>query len=219
MALFELRSILDCADGTLARAKKMSSPNGHAIDAMADWIGVVLLYVGILMHFRAYPPPTALGWLGGGPATNVTTTLVLGAAGAQAALRSFGFDYFKTKYLAIYEKGKDDSIEGLAAKVRALRARPTFFGHVDVFIGRFGHFVFEREWFDPDTSTAALTPSEVDAMAREQDGPRARFMGFLWSISGGDGYLSMVMLSILFSGRSGRHRSSSRPSASCGSSA
>ena len=37
-ALFELRSILDCADGSLARAKRMSSPNGHAIDAMADWL-------------------------------------------------------------------------------------------------------------------------------------------------------------------------------------
>ena len=33
--LFETRSILDCVDGSLARAKKMSSPNGHAIDAMA----------------------------------------------------------------------------------------------------------------------------------------------------------------------------------------
>jgi phosphatidylglycerophosphate synthase len=198
VAVFEFRSILDCVDGSLARAKKMSSPNGHAIDAMADWLGVVFLYVGLLMHFRAYPPDAALGWLGGGPATHVTTTLVLAASGAQAALRSFGFDYFKSKYLAIYEKGKDDSIEGLAAKVRSLRAYPTVFGRVDVFIGRFGHLFFEREWFDPDTSTAALSPAEVDRMSREQDSPRARFMGFLWSVSGGDAYLSMVMLSIVF---------------------
>ena len=194
---FELRSILDCVDGSLARAKKMTSPNGHAIDAMADWIGVVLLYVGILIHFRNYPPPSSVGWLGGGPATHVTTTILLAASGAQAALRSFSFDYFKTKYVSIYEKGVDESTEALRAKVLAVRAKPTIFGHVDVFIGRFGHFVFEREWFDPDTSTAALTPSEVEAMSREQDSPRARFMGFLWGISGGDAYLSMVMLSIV----------------------
>jgi phosphatidylglycerophosphate synthase len=198
VAAFELRSILDCVDGSLARAKKLSSANGHAIDALCDWLGVVLLYVGILIHFRNYPPTTALGWLGGGPATHVTTTLVLAAAGAQAAIRSFAFDYFKTKYLSIYEKGVDESIEGLRAKVLALRKKPTFFGHADVFIGRFGHAVFEREWFDPDTSTAALTPTEVEAMSRDQDSPRARWMGFLWSISGGDAYLSMIMLSILF---------------------
>jgi hypothetical protein len=198
VAVFEFRSILDCVDGSLARAKKMSSANGHAIDAICDWLGVVLLYVGLLIHFRNHPPATSLGWLGGGPATHVTTTLVLAAVGAQAAIRSFTFDYFKTKYLSIYEKGVDESIDTLRAKVLALRARPTFFGHVDVFIARFGHLVFEREWFDPETSTAALTPAEVEAMAREQDAPRARWMGFFWSISGGDAFLSMIMLSILF---------------------
>lgn len=197
VAAFEVRSILDCVDGSLARAKKMSSPNGHAIDAMADWLGVVFLYIGLLMHFRAYAPSSAYGFLGGGAATTVTTTLVMVVSGFQAGIRSFAFDYFKNKYLSIYEKGIDDTVEGLRAKVLAHRANPTFFGRIDVFIGRMGHLAFEREWFDPDTSRAQLTRSEIDAMSREQDSPRARFIGFLWSISGGDAYLSFVMLTLL----------------------
>src|SRR5690606_16174055 len=49
---FELRSMLDCVDGTLARAKKSANPNGHALDAICDWLGVVFLYLGIYFHFR-----------------------------------------------------------------------------------------------------------------------------------------------------------------------
>jgi len=197
VALFELRSILDCVDGSLARAKKMSSPNGHAIDAMADWLGVVFLYVGLLMYFRSHAPSSAYGFLGGGAATAFTTTLVMSVSGFQAGMRSFAFDYFKNKYLSIYEKGTDETIEGLRAKVLAVRKKPTFFGRIEVFIGRMGHLSFEREWFDPETSRAQLSASEIQTMAREQDGPRARFVGFLWSLSGGDAYLSFVMITLL----------------------
>lgn len=195
---FELRSILDCVDGSLARAKGMSSPYGHAIDAMADWLGVTFLYIGILMHLRMHPPAS---WTGAAGTTGVPSvvaiTLVLIAASAQGAIRSFSFDYFKTKYLSIYEAGRDASIEGLRTKVLANRENPSLFGHIEVFIGRSGHLVFEREWFNPETSRAALSPSEIDAMSRKQESPSARRMGFLWSVSGGDAFLSFVMLSIL----------------------
>ncbi|MFO0615089.1 MAG: CDP-alcohol phosphatidyltransferase family protein [Polyangiaceae bacterium] len=197
VAAFEIRSILDCVDGSLARAKRMSSPNGHAIDAMADWLGVVFLYIGLTMHFRTFPPSSAYGFLGGGAASIWTTVLVLAVSGFQAGMRSFAFDYFKNKYLSIYERGVDETIEGLRTKVLAQRANPTFFGAIDVFIGRMGHLAFEREWFNPDTSRAQLSRSEIDAMAREQDSPRARFIGVLWSLSGGDAYLSFVMVSLV----------------------
>ncbi len=198
VAAFELRSILDCVDGSLARAKRMSSPYGHAIDAMADWLGVTLLYVGILMHFRMHPPASWTGVVGATSApTLVATTMVIVLASTQAAVRSFSFDYFKTKYLSIYEDGRDASIEGLRAKVIANRKKPSLFGHIDIFIGRFGHLVFEREWFDPETSRAALSEQEIATMSRGQESPRAKRMGFWWSISGGDAFLSFVMLSIL----------------------
>lgn len=198
VAAFELRSILDCVDGSLARAKKMASPYGHAIDAMADWLGVTFLYVGILLHFRMHPP-TDWGGMPGleGAPTTFATTMVIVIASVQAAMRSFSFDYFKNKYLSIYESRRDASIEGLRAKVLAVRDRPSLFGHIDVFIGRFGHLVFEREWFDPECSRATLSRDELDAMANAQESARARRMGFVWAVSGGDAFLSQVMLTML----------------------
>jgi phosphatidylglycerophosphate synthase len=197
VALFELRSILDCVDGSLARAKRMASPYGHAIDAMADWLGVTFLYVGILMRVRLHPPHDWGGLPLSGAPTSAATTLVIVLASMQAALRSFSFDYFKTKYLSIYESGRDASVEGLRAKVLAVRAKPSVFGHIDVFIGRFGHLVFEREWFDPDTSRAALTPAEIRAVSAQQGSRRAKRLGLLWGISGGDCFLSLVMVTLL----------------------
>lgn len=72
--VFELRSILDCVDGALARAKSTASPAAHAIGALADWLGVTFLYAGIFWHVHLHPPP-------GGPWSAVV------AADAPAAAR------------------------------------------------------------------------------------------------------------------------------------
>src|SRR5262249_6308192 len=112
--LFETRSILDCADGTLARAKSLMSPTGHAIDAMADWLGVIFLYAGIFVHFRLHPPdPSA--W---GGQLNANGVLLL--ALCQGAVRSFASDYYRVKYCSIFEQGRDDTVEALRKKVLAL---------------------------------------------------------------------------------------------------
>src|SRR5262249_40536344 len=36
---FEMRSVLDCVDGTLARATHRVTPGGHVLDGVADWLG------------------------------------------------------------------------------------------------------------------------------------------------------------------------------------
>jgi phosphatidylglycerophosphate synthase len=184
---FEIRSILDCVDGSLARAKKMSSPNGHAIDAMADWLGVVFLYLGIFHYvFHHVPAGFSRGAAMG----------VLGFALAQAAIRSFAWDYFKQKYLAIYERAVDDVPEILRNKVLGLGRSSSIFAHIEVFIMRTGHLFFEFEWFDPARSRA-LPTTAVEQMVREQGKKRIRALGMLWSISSGDAFLSFVILTIL----------------------
>ncbi|HTJ80758.1 MAG TPA: CDP-alcohol phosphatidyltransferase family protein [Polyangiaceae bacterium] len=185
--LFELRSILDCADGSLARAKKMASPNGHAIDAMADWLGVVLLYVGVF-HYLWFHAPT-------GVSHTMAMTVVCFAL-AQGAIRSFAFDYFKNKYLGIYERATDEVPEILRSKVLGLCKGASFFAHVDVFIMRTGHLFFELEWFDPKRSRP-MPADAVERMSVDETSPKTKLMGFLWSISGGDAFLSFVILSIV----------------------
>lgn len=187
VACFEFRSILDCVDGSLARAKKLSSPNGHAIDAMADWLGVVFLYLGIFWHLFHQPPAGYTPWI---------AVAVAAIALLQGAARSFASDYFKNKYLSIFERGRDESIETLKRKLQAAGPDASIFAHIDIFIMRMGHLSFEGEWFDPKTTRAELSQSAIAEMARNQDAPAARRVGFLWSISNGDAFLSFVIISI-----------------------
>lgn len=191
-ALFEIRSILDCADGTLARAKNLMSPWGHAIDAMADWLGVVFLYGGIFWHFRLYPPAP-------GPwNAYISNNGILLLALFQAATRSFAADYYKTKYVSVFERGNDETVDALRRKLEALeRGRPSIFAHIDVFIGRMGHLCFGHEWFDPQRSTSSTTEEHVKQLKREEGSGMSRFLGFIWAVSNGDFFLSLVVLTIL----------------------
>ncbi|HVY45177.1 MAG TPA: CDP-alcohol phosphatidyltransferase family protein [Minicystis sp.] len=187
---FELRSVLDCVDGSLAREKKCSSPAGHAIDAVCDWLGVILLYAGIFWHFRLHPPPP-------GPwSSSFNVPAVLCLVLAQAALRSFASDYFKTKYVSIFERGRDDTVDALRTKLGALGARPSLFARLDVGIGRLGHLFFEHEWFDP-ARPAGPHEAQVKEIARREGSPFARFLGALWAVSNGDAFLTLVVASML----------------------
>jgi phosphatidylglycerophosphate synthase len=189
--LFEIRSILDCADGTLARAKNMMSPAGHAIDAMADWIGVIFLYAGIVQHFRLHPAPD-------GPwSPYISTTGILCVVLFHAALRSFASDYYKLKYTSIFEQGRDETVASLRRKVLALGARPSLFARIDVFIGEVGHLFFERERFDLASSRGSVDEAQVQQLLREEGSPKARLIGGLWALSNGDAFLSLVVISLL----------------------
>ncbi|MCC6554779.1 MAG: CDP-alcohol phosphatidyltransferase family protein [Polyangiaceae bacterium] len=189
--VFEVRSILDCADGALARAKRMVSPAGHAIDGLADWLGVTFLYAGIFWHFHLHPPPP-------GPwSAYLSTNGILLVALFQAATRSFAADYYRLKYVSIFEQGRDETVEILRRKVRALGPSSSFFAHFDVFIGRMGHLSFEHEWFDPERSTSSTGDDQVKQLIREEGSPMTRLIGVLWSISNGDAFLSMIVLSLL----------------------
>jgi phosphatidylglycerophosphate synthase len=189
--LFEVRSILDCVDGTLAREKKMSSPSGHAIDAMCDWLGVVLLYAGIFWHFHLHPPA-----LTGSYAQMLGVYGILGLALFQGGVRSFSSDYFKTKYVSIFERGTDETIVELRKKLEALGDRPSIWARIEVFIARMGHLSFEHEWFDPKRYDDNVQDDHVKEVARREATPFVRFLGTLWSVSNGDMFLTLVVLSI-----------------------
>ncbi len=188
--LFEMRSILDCVDGTLAREKKMSSPSGHAIDALCDWLGVVLLYAGIFWHFRLHPPPSG-SW-----SHILTVNGVILLALAQGAIRSFASDYYKTKYVSIFERGTDETIAALERKLGALGARPSIFARIDVLIAKIGHLAFEHAWFDPARVDDDAQEEQTKELARRESSPFARFLGAVWSVSNGDAFLTLVVLSI-----------------------
>lgn len=185
--VFEVRSILDCVDGTLARAKKLTSPCGHAIDGLADWLSVFLLYAGIGLHFQAHPPPAP--W-----SAPSVTRCVLGAALLQGAVRSFASDYYKQKYASIFEGG-DAAVESLRGGALAVGPGSGLFARAEALIGRIGHFVFERSWLEPGCNPASTTEAQVRELRRNASSPLTRFILGLWSISNGDAFVTLVCLS------------------------
>ena len=58
---FELRTILDCMDGILARLKNQSTATGRALDAIGDGISFNSLMIAgtlrLILDFKAYPHP------------------------------------------------------------------------------------------------------------------------------------------------------------------
>jgi phosphatidylglycerophosphate synthase len=184
--LFELRSVLDCADGTLARAKKMVGAAGHAIDGVADWLATALLYAGIFWHFRLHAPPAG-AWSRWFSMEGVLLLALL-----QGGLRSFAADYYKVKYTSIFEEGRDETVASLRRRVCALGPGASIFARVDVLIGRAGHLVFEHRRFDPDRE-----PPEIEPLVRRERSRLGRLVAALWSVSNGDAFLSLVTASML----------------------
>jgi len=187
--LFELRAILDCADGTLARARGQCSPSGHAVDAVADWLATALLYAGIFWHFLLYPP------LPGAWSRYLSVGGVLLLALVQGGLRSFAADHYKHKYTSIFEQGRDGPADDLARKVRALGPGSSIFARIDALIARAEHLAFEHEIFDVEL--AGPRRGDVARLRARAGSPMARLVAVLWSVSNGDAFLSLVTISLL----------------------
>jgi phosphatidylglycerophosphate synthase len=186
---FELRSMLDCVDGTLARAKKSSSPNGHALDALCDWLGVVFLYLGVYFHFRLHPPPTG-EW-----AAYLPMGAIVGLSLFQGAMRSFSADYYLRKFGSILTTGRDETVEDLRAKQLALRDDSPVMAKVEAWIGRCQHLAIQHEVFDAK-QTETLSDEQIHAVVEQRHSPAMRAIAFLWSISNGDFFIRLTVLSV-----------------------
>jgi phosphatidylglycerophosphate synthase len=191
---FELRSLLDCVDGTLARAKKTASPNGHALDAICDWLGVVFLYLGIYFHFRWHAPPTS-SWGGGDWSAYLPMGTVIGLSLLQGAMRSFAADYYMRKFGSIFRTGRDETVEDLREKQRALRPESSFWAKVEAWIGRCQHLSFQHETFDPET-TRSISGEAARELTQQRNSPTMKTVALLWSLSNGDFFIRLTVVSL-----------------------
>jgi phosphatidylglycerophosphate synthase len=183
--VFELRTVLDCADGTLARAKGTASPSGHAIDGICDWLSTVILHGGLLVRLQQMQlPATTFG-------VSLGVRAVLCLALLQAALRSFAADHYLNHLGPIFDRGRDESEAALRAKIR--KATPGFFAGAEIFIGRMGHLVLQGKWVGADDAHGGSP--EPHPLHAFKDAPGTRALGIAWSLSSGDAYLSWLMLS------------------------
>ncbi len=184
--VFELRTVLDCADGTLARARGTASPSGHAIDGICDWLSTVILHGGLLVRLtQTTLPATTFG-------ISLGVRAVLCLALLQAALRSFAADHYLNHLGPIFDRGRDESEAALRAKIQ--KGTPGFFAAAEIFIGRMGHLVLQGKWVTGDADDDGQ--AEPHPLHAYKDAPGTRLLATVWSLSSGDAYLSWLMLSL-----------------------
>ncbi len=187
VVVFELRTVLDCADGTLARARGTASPAGHALDGLCDWLSIAILHGGILFRLVHTPlPESTLGVSFGVPA-------VLALALFQAALRSFASDHYLQHLGPIFDRGVDESEDALRNKIRA--GAPGFLPAAEIFIGRMGHLLLQGKWVG---GADELHGGRAHPLSSKRDTLGTRVLAACWSLSSGDAYVSWLMLTLLF---------------------
>ena len=105
--LSEVRFVLDCFDGVLARAKKINSPYGRTLDALGDAVSYIALCIGVYFHIRAKAPSYP----------GVTVMCVMMATGG---LMAWVHDFYKRKFATALKSGADAVYDDLLAKHRRL---------------------------------------------------------------------------------------------------
>ena len=109
--LLEARMILDCYDGVLARAKKLSSPRGRTLDELGDAVAYAAICVGMNVHvYRTHPD-----W----PAELITAfgAILLLAGG----MSGHAYDFYKRRLGSALKEGRDAIAEELEQKQELVR--------------------------------------------------------------------------------------------------
>jgi phosphatidylglycerophosphate synthase len=123
-ALLEVRAIADCFDGVLARAKKVSSPYGRALDQLGDTLGftaVMVVAAVVISRQRG----AAVGW--GVAMLN----------GFLSAVATTCWDFYRRRVISLLERGRDE-VEDEYVQVGALLAKtPTLAMRWSWFVANF----------------------------------------------------------------------------------
>jgi hypothetical protein len=149
--LCELRMILDCFDGVLARARGSSSPFGRALDEIADSIASICL-VSAMTH------RLGLGTIG---IVLACSTLAFGGLCANA------WDFYKRKITAALRDGRDGVLDELRHKRELIETgRGTLLGYWGVYFDGFQVLLYEVRPKKGDPVTALRSRAEDAGLRR-----------------------------------------------------
>jgi hypothetical protein len=177
-ALCEVRMVLDCFDGVLARAKGSSSPFGRALDEIADTIAFITLICAMTHRLQN----GSIGLL-------VTClTLTFGGLSANA------WDYYKRKITFALRDGKDGVFDELRQKKELIESgKGSLLGYWGVYFDCFQVLLYE------------VRPKNGDPVsvirARASDPQFRRFASLLSFVSSDNGLLILhvgVLTGLLF---------------------
>lgn len=177
--LLEIRMILDCYDGVLARAKKLSSPRGRTLDELGDAVAYIAICIGMNVHLHRTHPgvPGELFVLFG------AIVLVAGAMSGHA------YDFYKRRLGSALKEGRDAIAEELDQKHELVRAGTakwiTRFG---IWFDRWQVRLYEPRYRGGDAVGTILSRSESTGL---------RFLVKLIGFISWDNVLGLISLFVL----------------------
>lgn len=180
--MYEIRSVLDCFDGVLARAKGTSSPYGRAMDQTSDGLSYAAMVIGCGVAFaRVIGIPAAVALV-------LVTTFV-------SAICTLCWDFYKRRFTSILLEGRDEvDDEYVRAQVEA-RERGGFARKFSAFLAR-----FQMRLFSPASVPglrARVEARQLHAAAGEDHPAAARLRAM---VASDDPALRSALLKVGFSG-------------------
>jgi len=176
----EARMILDCYDGVLARAKKLSSPRGRTLDELGDAVAYIAICIGMNIHvYRTHP---------GTPVELVTafgaTVLLAGAMSGHA------YDFYKRRMGSALKEGRDAIAEELDQKHELVRSgRAKWITRFGIWFDRWQVRLYEPRYAGGDA---------VGTVLARAGNPGVRFLVKLIGFISWDNVLGMISLGVLF---------------------
>ncbi len=181
--LLEARMILDCYDGVLARAKKLSSPYGRALDEIGDTLGFIALMIAITVRLYHAHHTSLVVWLTCG-------VLAFGGLCANA------WDFYKRKVGFALKDGRDGVADELAEKKAAIANKTGgALAYWGVYFDRFQVWLYDRRANVRDDARVEHVVDTIRGKARETASVR-RFSRLI-SIVSWDNGLFIVHLGLL----------------------
>ena len=185
--LFELRSILDCFDGVLARAKRLCSPAGRALDQLGDSIGFASLMIGgFVCLSRSHGPAAA--------AVLVLATSLVAAAGSAA------WDHYRRCLASLITRGYDASEEEHLALQRSCADRPSGVLQMSRIVEEFQSLVLSPPTSQRPREGGAPTVTPLGRAVQEaasRDDPELRALLLRVGFVGGDNIIMLLTAALL----------------------
>lgn len=185
--LFELRSILDCFDGVLARAKRLCSPTGRALDQLGDSIGFASLMIGGFVCLSRSHGPFAAAVL-------VLATSLVAAAGSAA------WDHFRRGLSSLITRGYDASEEEHLALQRSCADRPSGVLQMSRLVEEFQSLVLSPPGSSRPREGGAPTRTALGRAVQEaasRDDPELRGVLLRVGLVGGDNIIMLLTAALL----------------------
>lgn len=157
VVLLEVRGVLDCFDGVLARARQISSPRGRTLDELGDAASFIALCIGMAIHVHRVDPSFP-------PARLVAFYLALIATGA---LVGHAYDFYKRRLGSALKDGKDGIAAEMEEKLTSMReGRGTAITRFGIFFDRWQVRLYEPRRPGGDPVATVLARSQTKTLRR-----------------------------------------------------